>query len=177
MINPMPPLEVNEKIIWEGAPVQGFRMGIESIAMGIFAGALLLACLGMGTVLEREIEGMFWTIVGPGLIIAAILFGIFPFFDMWRRSRTRYVLTTKRGIIIAPMRGVKTTQTENGYPIDDPDKIIYKPGPPDDVYFGRRTRSTGSGPKSRSFYTGFETLADGAQVHKLLLEIAEGNKA
>ena len=57
----MPALRDEETIVWEGHPDTGLSFGIGTLASGIFAGALVLACLGLATVIDRAYAGSYWS--------------------------------------------------------------------------------------------------------------------
>lgn len=151
-----PPLIAEEKVLWEGQPDTQLRFGMETMATGIFAIALVLACLGMATVINRSMPGNFWVIFGPGLIVGAIIVLIVPWLDSRKRARTRYRLTNKRAII-------QIGQTGNSYPIPTSNVLMLRDGDPPTVTFAQL-------PGNRRI--SFERIADAAHVHQLMQELA-----
>lgn len=168
-----PPLDPDETILWDGSPDTRLRFGIETMATGIFAVALILACLGLATVIDRSEPGYFWPILLPGVGLGAIIVLAYPVIDSLARRATRYRLTTERAIIRGPLAGIKTEQSENGYPIPPLNELIYKDGNPPSIFFG--TRPTNKGPKGRRVTrdVGFERIADAREVFIMLRDRAE----
>ena len=168
-----PPLDPDETILWEGKPDTKLRFGIETMATGIFAVALVLACLGLATVIDRSDPGTFWVILAPGLCIGAIIVLAYPVIDSFARRATQYRLTTQRAYIRGPHGGPKTDKSENGYPIPPLDELIYRAGTPPSIYFA--TRPTNTGPKGRRITrdVGFERIAQAREVFIMMRERAE----
>ena len=100
-----PPLADDETILWEGQPDTKLRFGMETLATGIFAGAMILACLGLATVINRSDPGTFWLILAPGVGVGAMIVLAYPLFDSAMRRKTSYRLTNKRAFILGPMGG------------------------------------------------------------------------
>ena len=97
---------MDEHIVWRGTPDTGLRINTSTLAMGIFALALILGCLGIATVVNRSIPGVYWNILGPGLALGFGL-AIAPLLiDRYERGRTKYRITTHRVLI---MRGITVT--------------------------------------------------------------------
>lgn len=166
----LPPLEVDETILWEGAPDTRLRFGIETVGTGIFAGALILAALGMATVIDRSVAGLFWVILLPGVVLGLVIVLAFPLWDQFRTKGTRYVLTNKRAFVIGRKNPRVTEHDRNGYPIPAADRLIYQSGTPPSIYFGRR----GQG-KSAGRYTdvGFERIADADRIYPVMRDLSE----
>jgi len=91
-----PQNDPGEATLWEGQPDTGLRFGLETMATGIFAVALVLGCLGIATVVDRSVPGVFWRVMGPGLIIGTIVILTPPLLDRRKRQRTRYRITSHR---------------------------------------------------------------------------------
>ncbi|MEJ6396868.1 hypothetical protein [Yoonia sp. 208BN28-4] len=163
-----PPLHDGETILWEGRPDTRPRFGIETVATGIFAGALVLAALGLATVIDRSEPGLFWPILLPGLILGAVIVLAYPLFDSAQNRGTRYVLTNQRALIIGRKNPHRTAHDREGYPIPAPDALIYQAGNPPSIYFGRRSTSKHS-------YTdvGFERISDANDVYPVMRDLAE----
>lgn len=176
-MTPLPPLAPDETILWEGRPDTGLRFGIETVATGIFAGALVLACLGLATVINRSAPGMFWQIFAPGLAAGVLIVLAYPLLDRFYRSRTRYVLTNKRGFVFGPGKGIKVPGDTAGFPIPTPDRVTYDPGPPGSVYFARRPTTRKSNVRKSGRDVGFARIADADKVYKILRKLAEQQEA
>ena len=96
----MPDLPEGEAPLWFGRPHPTLRFGMGALASGIFAGAMLLAALGVATVVDRTAPGLFWVILAPAVVIAVIIVMAGPVWQFIRDRRTSYVLTNKRALII-----------------------------------------------------------------------------
>lgn len=152
-----PPLVAEETVIWEGRPDTKLRFGIETMATGIFAVALVLACLGMATVINRSMPGNFWIIFGPGLVFGAVIVLFVPWLDSRKRGRTRYRLTNQRAII-------QISQSSKSYAIPHPEALALRAGNPPTVTFAQL-------PGNRRI--SFERIHDGPEVHQLMRDLAE----
>lgn len=168
-----PPLNPYETILWEGAPDTKLRFGIETMATGIFAVALILACLGLATVIDRSEPGYFWPILLPGLLLGAVIVLAYPLIDSLTRRRTRYRLTNQRAFVRSPFGGPKTERLENGYPIPPLDDLIYRDGSPPSIYLA--IRATRSGPKERRIPrdVGFERIEEARDVFVIMRDASE----
>ena len=156
-----PPLVAGETVLWDGKPDTKLRFGMETMATGIFAVTLILACLGMATVIERSMPGNYWTILGPGLILGIVIALVFPVRDSRKRGRTAYRLTNKRAII-------RVGDTSHIYAIPAHDQIILRGEDPKTVTLGRHANNR---PLS------FERIADGDAVYALLQGLATQDEA
>ena len=91
-----PPMAADEETLWEGCPVPGLQFGMATMAASIFAVALVLGCLGIATVVERSVPGVYWTILAPGLILGAVIFLVPLWRDAKTRTQTRYRITSRQ---------------------------------------------------------------------------------
>jgi hypothetical protein len=154
----MPALRDEETIVWEGHPDTGLSFGIGTLASGIFAGALVLACLGLATVIDRAYAGSYWSILAPGIVLGLIIVLAAPMYRSWQRKGVSYFLTNERALIVG-------TQTRT-FEIAEIERISLDMGTLGSVWFGKReTKRTG---------TGFERIADAQDVHQTLIKLAEG---
>ena len=129
-----PDTQQGERILWEGQPDTGLRFGLETMATGIFALALTLGCLGIATVVDRSVPGVFWTILGPGLVIAAIIVLTPPLLDRRKRQRTRYRITSQR-ILILRASALAT------YPIPPANQLLLRGETPKTITLGHDRRN------------------------------------
>lgn len=91
---------MGEKVVWRSQPDTGFRLNAGTLAMSIFAAALVLGCLGIATVVDRSIPGQFWSIMGPGLLVGGALCITPLLIYRFERARTKYRITTHRILIL-----------------------------------------------------------------------------
>jgi hypothetical protein len=164
LMDPFPPLEDGETILWEGKPDTKLRFGMETMATGIFAMAMILACLGLATVIDRSEPGLFWPILAPGLIIGAVIVFAPPLIDSAKRRKTSYRLTNKMAFVVS------AKQTHTGYPIPPLNDLIYRNGTPPTIYFAAHPTA---GRKSRAPYVVFERIADARDVFIQMRQAAE----
>lgn len=149
-------LEKNETVLWDGRPDTRLRFGLETMATGIFAMAMVLGCLGLATVIDRSSPGVYWTILGPGLILGLAVVLTFPILDSLKRARTRYRLTDQRIVI---QRG----NLNRSYPIPPAVQIQLRGTAPQTITFGHDRRNR---PIS------LERLDDAAEVYVRLRALA-----
>ena len=152
-----PTLIDNETVLWEGQPDTKLRFGLETMATGLFAAALILACLGLATVINRSIPGSFWAIFAPGVVVAAIVVLFVPWMDSRKRGRTAYRLTNKRAII-------QVGTANQSYALPKPEALVLRDGTPPTVTFARL-------PGNRR--VSFERISDGVQVHDMMRDLVE----
>lgn len=155
-----PDLTPGETVLWEGAPDTKLRFGMETMGTGIFAGALVLACLGLATVINRSDPGTFWVIFAPGVLIAAVVVLAYPVYEAWQRSHTAYRLTnlsafiaTRRDVArfaIPPADHITQTQTA--------------------VHFASRMNRN----RTRQSI-GFERIADAPAVHAIMVSLSQAD--
>jgi len=156
-----PSLETDETVLWQGQPDAKLRFGISTMATGIFAVALILACLGLATVIDRANTGSYWAILAPGIIAGLVIVLAMPVIDSLIRYNTRYRLTNQRMVIAKPV-GVKWAS----YDIPALDDLIYRNGTPPSIYFA--SRATGG----KRTDIGFERIADARDVFIQMRKLA-----
>jgi hypothetical protein len=162
------PLEEGETLLWEGTPRGDLHFGIESYATVPFAILVLGISLGIGWMLAGY-GVAFAPFAAAGVALALFIALMFPLHDQFIRRNSRYALTDRRALIW--LRGaVKSV------PLPAPDKIELRPGPPDDLIFGKEAnpRTHGTRHPGASFDIGFFRIDDGAQVYRLMREQAGG---
>lgn len=146
----------SSEVLWEGRPDTRLRFGLESMATGIFAVAMVLGCLGIATVVDRSVPGVFWTVLGPGLIIAVIVVLTPPLLDSRKRGRTRYRLTNDE---VSITRGTSVVT----YPIPPASQLLLR---------GEHPKTITLGHDRRNRPINLERLVDAEQVFALLTEHA-----
>lgn len=122
------------QVLWEGRPDTGLRFGLETMATGIFAVALILGCLGIATVVDRNVPGVFWTILGPGLFIGAAVVLIPALLDSRKRAKTRYRITAQEVLITGP-------QGARSYPIPPAAQLQLRGEAPKTITLGHDRRN------------------------------------
>lgn len=127
-------LYVDEEIAWRGWPDLSFRLTPTVMAIGIFAVALLLGCLGIATVVDRSVPGLFWTILGPGLVSAGGLVLATLLIDRFERGRTQYRITTHRVLI---MKG----HTVASYPFPPANQLRMSDAAPKTITLGHNRQN------------------------------------
>ena len=163
-MGPFPLLDDTEEILWEGKPDIKLRFGMETMATGIFAVAMILACLGLATVIDRSVPGLYWPIFAPGVILGAIIVLTYPLIDSAARRKTSYRLTNKKAYI------ARSKQTQEGYPIPPLDDLIYRSGTPPTIYFAAFP-IPGKPHQTRDI--GFERIADARDVFIQMRRLAK----
>lgn len=158
-----PQLKADEKLVWEGKPDTKLRFGMETLATGIFAGALILACLGLATVIDRSDPGTYWAILAPGLIVGALIVLVLPVLDSAKRKRTTYQLTNMRAVIHGPRHG-------GTYPIPPIDQLIYRNGTPPTIYFARQPIA---GKRGQFHDIGFERITQAKDVFITMRDLSK----
>lgn len=156
-----PALKADETILWQGRPDAKLRFGITTMATGIFAVTLVLACLGLATVIDRANTGSYWGILAPGIIAGVAIVMAMPVIDSLIRYYTRYRLTNQRMLIAKPV-GTKRAS----YDIPALDDLIYRNGTPPSIFFSSRT----SGRKRTDI--GFERITDARDVFIQMRKLA-----
>lgn len=150
-----------ETILWEGRPDTKLRFGMETMATGIFALALVLGCLGIATVVERTMPGVYWQVLLPGLILGLGIVMTFPLLDTLKRGRTTYAISNKRIII-------KNGRAQKNYAIPPADQLILRGDAPPTLTFGRARNNR---PLS------LERIGDGPKALEILQDLAQKRAA
>ncbi len=165
-------LDKGEVILWQGRPDTAVRFQ----AMPTFTALFGLAFAGFALfwmIMASQAGGFFWMF---GLIHFAVGLAIGigpPVFSAWRRRHTWYTLTDRRAFIATdlPLKGRKL----KSYPIDGDTVLDYQAGDPATIHFAHEMRRTKNG--SRRHDIGFERIAGGAEVYRMLRDVQRGGPA
>jgi len=168
-------LDRGEKLLWEGAPKPGLRFKPSDLILSVSGGfffAFSVFWISMASTMPSGMVGfdLLFPLFGvPFVAVGAYLMVGRFFWEAHVRSKTRYALTTKRGIIARSAWG----RTLKSYPIDDDTRIEFLPGETATLYFAREEKRGSKGAR----YTvqhGFEYIADGDEVYRLMRRIQQG---
>ncbi len=162
-------LDEDEEVLWQGRPDNRivFRMVyLLSGALGLFFAGFAVVWM----VMVAQTGGFAWMF---GLIHFSVGLAIGigpPLWSAWTRRHTWYTLTDRRAFIATdlPLRGRRL----KSYPIDDDTVLDYRDGDPPTVYFAHEMRRTKNG--SRRVDIGFERIADGQEVYRLMRQVQRG---
>ncbi|WP_204115666.1 aspartate carbamoyltransferase catalytic subunit [Shimia biformata] len=165
-------LDPGETILWQGRPEPGISCGAGNIMTSAF-GLVFAGFALFWMIMASRAGGFFWMFglihfsVGIGLAFGPFLFGAY------RRRHTWYTLTDRRGFVATdlPVVGKRL----KSYPIDAGTVIDFLPGPPPSIHFAEEFRRTKNG--RRRVPVGFERIADGTEVYKLMRGIQTGGTA
>ncbi len=161
-------LESREKLIWEGLPGRGLRFDKRGISQSVF-GLLFFsfAAFWLYSVLTMSDNGVGVTKIMPFFSIPFLLAGAYLavghwFYDAFARSRTQYVLTDRRAIIVRSIFG----RSVKSYNLDASSPVSIEGTGPFSVYFATERR------RNKNGYTtidiGFRFIEDGPEVHELI---------
>lgn len=168
-----PYLDRDELLLWEGQPASGLRFRPQDLfltAFGLLFGGFAVfwmsAAIWMGA---GDTMGFVFVLFGlPFVAIGAYMaFGRY-FVDSFRRARTRYALTDKRGIIATNAFGRSLVS----HPIGRETEVEYLPGRESTIWFARTLRQGGKG-RTWEEKKGFEYIPDGDHVYRLIRQIKE----
>jgi len=165
-------LDEDEKIIWQGRPDGKVTLGIAHFAGAAF-GLLFAGFALVWMMLASMSGGFFWMF---GLLHFAVGLGIAGgalFGPAFRRRHTWYTLTDQRAFVATdlPFMGRKL----NSYPITSKTRLTYQDNDPATITFHTEFRTTKNG--SRRIEIGFERIADGAKVYRLMRDTQERQTA
>ncbi len=154
-------LKEEERILWEGRPVQGFLFTRSKL---IWAGlGVVLALVGLWAILAGGFAG---AMLGLPLLLAGLYLGAAHWFvDRNHRADTWYAISTSRAMIANRGRVL-------AYTIQAKSPISLKRGATDRLRFAI-TRQLGVQNGSSRRWVGFADLADGREAYELLLELKE----
>ncbi|MEM6729353.1 MAG: aspartate carbamoyltransferase catalytic subunit [Pseudomonadota bacterium] len=163
-------LDPGEEILWQGRPEPGAAIGVEgifAIPFGVFFAGFSVFWMTMAA----QAGGYFWTFgllffaVGCGLVWNAI------FGKAFRNKRTFYTLTNRRAFIAKdlPFKG----KTLKSYPLTGDVPLEWVEGHYPSVHFATDRVRTKNGYHERS--VGFERIADGTEVYRLIRGIQRGD--
>lgn len=162
-----PYLDPGERLIWTGQPSDRLRVRPTDFFMVPFS--LFWGGFAIFWEVSAIVMGAPWFMVLFGLPFVAIglylIAGRF-FWDTYVRRHTRYALTDKRAIVARSHWG----RSLESYPIRPEAEIHYLPGPEASIFFDRTVRGAGRphGPGRRTIRHGFEFIADGEHVYRLV---------
>ncbi len=163
-------LDDDENILWQGRPDGAVKWkpgNFFTLVFGLFFAGFALFWMAMAA----KAGGGFWMF---GLIHFAVGLGIAigpPFLSAWRRRHTWYTLTNKRAFIATdlPFIGRKL----DSYPIDADTVLTFAAGDLASIYFAKRTKRGKNG--TYTVDVGFESIADGTEVYRLLRNIQKAD--
>jgi hypothetical protein len=172
-----------EKLLWEGAPLPGVRGCAKIIGMALFGlpflvigGGLciagLVAVFGGQTLTEKGL-GLFLTLFS----LPFVGVGVFLVIGQWYAAaqshrRIRYALSTRCAYVAKSW----WTQSIESYPILPASSIGLEKGQTaDSVWFHARDEKDSDGDRSTT-RIGFEHIADGDSVYRLIRSIQMGTE-
>ncbi|MGR3617576.1 MAG: aspartate carbamoyltransferase catalytic subunit [Paracoccaceae bacterium] len=163
-------LDEGEDILWQGRPLPSFSVTGPAKVFELLFGLLFAGFALFWMIMASQSGGGFWMfgiihfIVGIGGVFHAIGWSRF------RHGRTWYTLTNRRSFIATelPVIGKRL----NSYPITKSTALELVDATPPSVYFASETRRTRSG--TRRVQIGFEQIADGMDVYRLMRSIQTG---
>lgn len=163
-------LDPGERILWQGRPDQGLHVALTRLPLAVF-GLFFAGFALFWMIMASMAGGVFWMFglihfsVGLGLVGSSILG------ETLRRRATWYTLTDRRAFIATdlPWRARRLAS----YPIGPDTRLDVRDGPPATITFGREQRS---GNKGRVYQVdvGFERIAEGGKVMRLLRDVQAG---
>lgn len=164
-------LDPGEQILWQGRPdgkvvirARNVVVLLFGLAFGGFALFWIIMAGAMG-------GGMFALFGLPHFLIGASIVWGALYWGAYKRRRTWYTLTDRRAIIATdlPIRGRRL----KSWPIEADTPIDYQPGEPASVYFASETRRGQN--SSYQVPIGFERIAEGDKVYRLIRDIQTGD--
>lgn len=162
-------LDPGERILWQGRPGTGIRIGIGDVVLMVF-GTFFAGFALFWMVMAAGAGGIFWLfgslhfMVGLGIITWPLLGR--PFL----RRNTWYTLTDKRGFIATkvPLRGRQL----KSYPITAENRLTFEDNTPGSVIFASEWRRGKKGSYETSI--GFHDIDDARKVYALMRKIQRG---
>jgi len=164
-------LDHGESILWQGRPSGKVTFKVTYVFTFLFGLAFAGFALFWMT-MASQAGGAFWMF---GLIHFSVGLGLAflpPFWSAFVRRHTWYTLTDRRAFIATdkPFIGRKL----KSYPITKDTSIEIIPGDLATVHFAQETRRTKNG--SRQVDIGFEHIAEGDEVYRLIRDIQRGEE-
>ncbi|MCG6903873.1 MAG: aspartate carbamoyltransferase catalytic subunit [Rhodobacter sp.] len=156
-------LDKDETILWQGRPDAKVVWKISHLFTFLFGLGFAGFALVWMTMAARS-GGVFWMFglihFSVGLSLA---FGT-PFFSAWKRRHTWYTLTNHRAFVATdrPFVGRRL----KSYPITAETPLTYDAGDPATIHFAHEFRRSRNRSTRRDI--GFERIADGAEVYRLM---------
>jgi hypothetical protein len=170
-----------ERLLWEGAPKPGVHGRARIIGLALFGLPFLVIGAGICIAgLTMLLGGQAWADIGIGLFMAAFSIpfaglGAFLVFGQWvaaglAHRRIRYAISTRCAYIAKAWRGrsIESYPILNGTPLG-----LEKGKSADTVWFHVRTEKDSDGDRSTT-RIGFDNIADGDSVYRLLRSIQMG---
>ncbi len=162
-------LDPGERIVWQGHPDTAVAIKPRNYLLLGFA-LFFTSFAVIWMILAAQAGGFFWTFglihfaVGSGLIWASLFWG------SYRRKRTWYTLSDRRAFIATelPIRG----RSLRSFPITDTTMLEFEDGNPASIFFAQETRL--SRHRNYTVPIGFERIADGPAVYKLMRDVQTG---
>ncbi len=168
-------LDRGEKLLWEGAPLPGLRFKPSDIFISLFGAfffGFAVFWISMASSMTSGMGGfeILFPLFGlPFVAVGAyLMIGRF-FWEAFVRTKTRYALTNKRGIVAKSAWG----RSLKSWSITRNTEIEYLPGPAATLYFAKEEKRGSKG----SRYTvkkGFEYIPDGDAVYRLMRQVQQG---
>jgi hypothetical protein len=179
-----PKLDPDERVLWTGAPARDLRFPLRRVPRSL-AGLLTLGfalfwtALGANGLVSgawRTEQGFtFWLLILLPLTGLPILaFGLYEtvghvFYDARTRARTRYALTNRRALIA--LDGKKPSLTS--WPIQPDTVVNFEEGAEATIYFATESSKDSEGSWTHT-RVGFEFIADGDKVYRLIRQLQTG---
>lgn len=162
----------DETILWQGRPDGAVTLRLQNLALLVF-GLFFAGFALVWMVLAAAAGGGFWMFglihfaVGIGIATGALFWGAF------RRRRTWYTLTDRRAFIATdlPLLGRRL----KSWPIDADTMLDLEDADLATVNFARETRRGKNG--HYQVAVGFERIADGKAVYRLMRDIQARDRA
>jgi len=166
-----------ETLLWEGHPAEGIKGSFGMIGLSIFGVPFLAAGLGVfGMAIAAMFSGERLAAFGGGLFMmffslpfigagVGLVFGTW-FVSYYSSHFVRYAITNKRAYIAKSW----WQHTMESYPIKADNNIELQQGRFDTVYFFTEVTTDSDGDLQRN-KIGFENIANGMDVYKLLRDV------
>lgn len=164
-------LDSEEKVLWQGRPDPGFYMPPGNLALVLF-GMFFAGFAIFWMIMASMAPGPFWMFglifffIGMGMVLNSI------FGTTFRQRRTWYTLTDRRAFVATDLpvkgRGLKS------YPIKPDTVIDYQVELLASIHFATEYRTANN--SSYRVPIGFERIAEGEEVMRLIREVQRGMK-
>lgn len=181
-------LEPGERLLWTGQPDGGLHARLSDLPAAAVGAVLLAVSVWLSGIAGPSLVALFpFGVVatpggGPGLVVrlvalALALQGLWALAGrlLWQsflRRHSRYALTDRRALILTEPFGAGRLSAHRVGPAMP---LALEDGPLPTVWFAERWRA---GPEpdrpQRRTRIGFEYIADGVEVHRMLATLREG---
>ena len=178
MTDRLPPTETGEAILWQGRPSARIVYGPGEIVLA--AGGVILLLYLLGGLFVVGISGT--TGAGVALAIVGLAAGFmilgYPAISAYRRSQTRYTLTSVRALV-STNSGLNWTS----YPVEDWTPLSLVGTKPPSVYYAQRVvmdwlQRWGEGRNQPVWRdVGFTHIANAEEVFGLMLDLTQTARA